>query len=50
MAVMTLVKAINNALDIKLNEDENVVVYGEDVGYEGGVFRVTQGLQGKYGA
>jgi len=47
---MTLVKAINNALDIKLNENENVVVYGEDVGYEGGVFRVTQGLQEKYGA
>ena len=46
---MTLVKAINNALDIKLNENENVVVYGEDVGYEGGVFRVTQGLQKKYG-
>ena len=49
MSVMTLVKAINNALDIELNENENVVVYGEDVGYEGGVFRVTQGLQEKYG-
>lgn len=47
---MTLVKAINNALDIELNENENVVIYGEDVGYEGGVFRVTQGLQAKYGA
>ena len=46
---MTLVKAINHALDLKLKEDENVVVYGEDVGYEGGVFRVTQGLQEKYG-
>ena len=50
MSVMTLVKAINHALDLKLKEDENVVVYGEDVGYEGGVFRVTQGLQEKYGA
>ena len=49
MAVMTLVKAINNALDIKLNDNKDVVVYGEDVGYEGGVFRVTQGLQEKYG-
>lgn len=49
MSVMTLVKAINNALDIQLNRNENVVVYGEDVGYEGGVFRVTQGLQKKYG-
>lgn len=49
MSVMTLVKAINNALDIELNDNENVVIYGEDVGYEGGVFRVTQGLQKKYG-
>lgn len=50
MSVMTIVKAINNALDIKLNEDDRVVVYGEDVGVEGGVFRVTEGLQQKYGA
>ena len=49
MSVMTMVKAINNALDIKLNEDKSVVVYGEDVGVEGGVFRVTEGLQKKYG-
>ncbi|MFO8236599.1 MAG: alpha-ketoacid dehydrogenase subunit beta [Bacteroidales bacterium] len=47
---MTLVKAINNALDIKLEENKDVVIFGEDVGYEGGVFRVTQGLQQKYGA
>lgn len=46
---MTMVKAINNALDIKLNEDKNIVIYGEDVGVEGGVFRVTEGLQKKYG-
>ena len=44
---MTMVKAINNALDIKLNEDKSIVVYGEDVGVEGGVFRVTEGLQKK---
>lgn len=50
MSVMTMVKAINNALDIKLNEDSTIVVYGEDVGVEGGVFRVTEGLQKKYGA
>jgi pyruvate dehydrogenase E1 component beta subunit len=49
MKVMTLVQAINNALDIKLAEDKNIVVYGEDVGLEGGVFRVTEGLQSKYG-
>lgn len=49
MKVMNIVNAINDALDIKLSEDRNVIVYGEDVGYEGGVFRVTEGLQNKYG-
>lgn len=44
-----MVQAINNALDIKLAEDNSVVVYGEDVGVVGGVFRVTEGLQKKYG-
>lgn len=44
-----MVQAINDALDIKLAEDANVVVFGEDVGTEGGVFRVTEGLQQKYG-
>jgi len=46
---MNLVQAINNALDLKLGEDKNVVIYGEDVGVEGGVFRVTSGLQTKHG-
>jgi len=49
MAVMNMVQAINSALDFKLQDDENVVVYGEDVGVEGGVFRVTEGLQKKHG-
>ncbi len=49
MKVMNLVQAINDALDLKLAEDKNVVVYGEDVGVEGGVFRVTEGLQVKHG-
>lgn len=49
MKVMTLVQAINNALDLKLAEDKSIVIYGEDVGLEGGVFRVTEGLQEKYG-
>lgn len=49
MKIMTIVNAINNALDIKLKEDENIVVYGQDVGVEGGVFRVTENLQEKYG-
>lgn len=46
---MNMVQAINDALDIKLAEDPNVVVFGEDVGTEGGVFRVTEELQQKYG-
>ena len=50
MKVMNMVGAINDALDIKLKEDKNVVVFGEDVGVEGGVFRVTENLQKKYGA
>lgn len=49
MSVMTIVQAINNALDIKLQEDKTVVIYGEDAGVEGGVFRVTEGLQKKHG-
>lgn len=48
MKVMNMVNAINNALDLKLQEDENIIVYGQDVGVEGGVFRVTEGLQKKY--
>lgn len=49
MNVMNMVQSINNALDIKLKEDPDVLVYGEDVGVEGGVFRVTQDLQKKHG-
>ena len=49
MKIMTLVQAVNDAINIKLQEDPNVVVYGEDVGVEGGVFRATEGLQQKYG-
>jgi len=49
MKVMNIVDALNNALDIKLAEDRNIIIYGEDVGLEGGVFRVTAGLQKKYG-
>lgn len=49
MAEKTIVEAINDALDIKLKEDENVLIFGEDVGQNGGVFRVTDGLQAKHG-
>src|SRR6188768_2366642 len=46
----TMVEAIRDGLDIAMQRDDNVVVFGEDVGYFGGVFRVTQGLQQKFGA
>ena len=49
MAIMTMVQAIQSALAVKLAEDDRVVVYGEDVGVEGGVFRVTQDLQKRFG-
>jgi len=46
---MTMIEAINDALDICMERDPNVVIMGEDVGYFGGVFRATAGLQKKYG-
>ena len=49
MATMTMVQAIRSAMDVMLERDNNVVVFGEDVGYFGGVFRCTEGLQAKYG-
>jgi 2-oxoisovalerate dehydrogenase E1 component beta subunit len=49
MAQMNMIQALNSAMDIMLQRDPAVVVMGEDVGYFGGVFRVTDGLQRKYG-
>jgi 2-oxoisovalerate dehydrogenase E1 component beta subunit len=49
MATMNMIQAINSALDVMLGRDDNVVIFGEDVGYFGGVFRCTAGLQKKYG-
>ncbi|MGX7394140.1 alpha-ketoacid dehydrogenase subunit beta [Carnobacterium mobile] len=49
MTEKTIVQAINDALDYKLKNDENTLIYGEDVGPNGGVFRVTDGLQAKHG-
>jgi 2-oxoisovalerate dehydrogenase E1 component beta subunit len=49
MARMTMIEAIRSAHDNAMEADERVVVYGEDVGYFGGVFRCTAGLQEKYG-
>ncbi|BCW90782.1 2-oxoisovalerate dehydrogenase subunit beta [Alphaproteobacteria bacterium SO-S41] len=49
MARMTMIEAIRSAMDVAMGRDDDVVVFGEDVGYFGGVFRCTQGLQQKYG-
>lgn len=49
MTAITLIEAINQALDYELGVDPNVVVFGEDVGIDGGVFRATLGLLDKYG-
>ncbi len=45
----TMIEAIRDAMDVSMARDDSVVVFGEDVGYFGGVFRCTQGLQQKYG-
>lgn len=50
MTKKTYIKAITDALDIMLAEDPKTLIFGEDVGKNGGVFRTTQGLQDKYGA
>lgn len=49
MAQVNLITAIKQTLDQQLNLNDKIVIYGEDAGYEGGVFRATQGLQEKYG-
>jgi 2-oxoisovalerate dehydrogenase E1 component beta subunit len=49
MAVMNMIQALNSAHHMMMERDDNVVVMGEDVGFFGGVFRVTEGLQKKYG-
>ncbi|NYT77077.1 alpha-ketoacid dehydrogenase subunit beta [Alcaligenaceae bacterium] len=46
---MTMIQALRSAMDVMLGRDENVVIFGQDVGYFGGVFRCTEGLQTKYG-
>jgi 2-oxoisovalerate dehydrogenase E1 component beta subunit len=49
MASMTMIQALRSAMDVMLERDDNVVIYGQDVGYFGGVFRCTEGLQAKHG-
>src|SRR5579863_2250677 len=49
MPTMNMAQALNSAMDVMLDRDQNVLVFGEDVGFFGGVFRVTEGLQQRFG-
>src|SRR3712207_2885348 len=49
MAELSLIEALRSGIDELMAADERVFVFGEDVGKRGGVFRVTEGLQDKYG-
>jgi len=50
MSAITLVEAINQAMAYELERDENVLLLGEDIGVNGGVFRATAGLQARFGS
>jgi pyruvate dehydrogenase E1 component beta subunit len=49
MAQMTMIQAITDALRVEMRNDPNILVFGEDVGVNGGVFRATEGLQNEFG-
>ncbi len=49
MAQMNMIEAIRDAMDVVMDKDPNVVILGQDIGYFGGVFRCTDGLQRKFG-
>ena len=49
MSEMTMIQALNSALDTIMSENDDVLIFGQDVGYFGGVFRVTENLQNKHG-
>ena len=49
MTAMNMIQALNSAMDVMLERDANVLIFGEDVGFFGGVFRVTDGLQQRHG-
>ena len=49
MAQLTMIQAITDALRCELKNDENVLLFGEDIGVNGGVFRATEGLQKEFG-
>ena len=50
MAQMNMIQALNSAMDVALQRSPKTLILGEDVGYFGGVFRCTEGLQQKYGS
>ena len=49
MTMMNIIEAINSALRLEMDRDDKVIVFGEDVGRAGGVFRATDGLQATFG-
>jgi len=49
MAQMNMIQALNSAMDVMLERDPSVILMGQDIGYFGGVFRATEGLQRKFG-
>ena len=49
MPTMNMIQALNDAHKVMMRKDPDVVVFGEDVGFFGGVFRVTEGLQKEFG-
>lgn len=49
VTAMNMVQSLNSTLDYRMSNDDSVILLGEDVGVDGGVFRVTEGLQKKYG-
>jgi 2-oxoisovalerate dehydrogenase E1 component beta subunit len=49
ITAMSMIQALRSAMDVMLERDSNVIIYGQDVGYFGGVFRCTEGLQAKHG-
>jgi 2-oxoisovalerate dehydrogenase E1 component beta subunit len=49
MPAMNMIQALNSAMDVMLERDPSVLIFGEDVGFFGGVFRATEGLQKKHG-
>ena len=49
MPTMNMIQALNDAHKVTMRADKDIVVFGEDIGYFGGVFRVTEGLQREFG-